>query len=544
MRDLFIRIGLLLQNYTLAQRFIFVFIGITMLSSLIAILFWANSTNYVPLYSDLSPTESNRMIEDLNKEGIPYEINSTGTSIAVPDDKVNALRLKFNRVEYSDQIDGFNVFDKSNIGMTTFMQKVNLQRALEGELTKTINQMQEVKQSRVHLVIPEKRLFEESDAGSASIVLYLEPNSYLSKKQTRGLAVLVANSVDGIEMESVSIIDAEGNVLFEEKVEEEEKLAGSNQWDVKDNVEAKLKDKVQTMLNQLLGDGNSSVQVAVDINFDQTERTSEIYDSENPSIISEERNSESGMRVDSTSYNNENAITNYELNKTVEHYVSGAAKIERITVAALVNGKYENVDNNGEIIKKYLPRDNNEKNEIAALIKQTIGFDNLRGDEVKVANLEFDRSEVEKAQLFFDELEKKESMDKWISRILMILAIMAMMFFVVNLTHSLPGPAIVELEEAEATLGLDAPEDMLALSEGGADEGEYQAEIDDESMPEIPRPEDHISTLSLEAEARLKAKDMMTDDISNFVDVHPGNAAKLIRTWLAQDKLKNINSKG
>ena len=473
MRDLFIRIGLLLQNYTLAQRFIFVFIGITMLSSLIAILFWANSTNYVPLYSDLSPTESNRMIEDLNKEGIPYEINSTGTSIAVPDDKVNALRLKFNRVEYSDQIDGFNVFDKSNIGMTTFMQKVNLQRALEGELTKTINQMQEVKQSRVHLVIPEKRLFEESDAGSASIVLYLEPNSYLSKKQTRGLAVLVANCVDGIEMESVSIIDAEGNVLFEEKVEEEEKLAGSNQWDVKDNVEAKLKDKVQTMLNQLLGDGNSSVQVAVDINFDQTERTSEIYDSENPSIISEERNSESGMRVDSTSYNNENAITNYELNKTVEHYVSGAAKIERITVAALVNGKYENVDNNGEIIKKYLPRDNNEKNEIAALIKQTIGFDNSRGDEVKVANLEFDRSEVEKAQLFFDELEKKESMDKWISRILMILAIMAMMFFVVNLTHSLPGLAIVELEEAEATLGLEAPEDMLALSEGGADEGEY-----------------------------------------------------------------------
>ena len=541
MRDLFIRIGLLLQNYTLAQRFIFVFAGITMLSSIIAILFWANSTNYVPLYSDLSPSEANRMVEELNKEGISYEINSRGTSISVSDDQVNSLRLKFNRVEYGDQIDGFNVFDKSNIGMTSFMQKVNLQRALEGELTKTINQLQEVKQSRVHLVIPEKRLFEDADAGSASIVLYLESNSYLSKKQTRGIAVLVANSVDGIEMESVSIIDAEGNVLFEEKVEEEEKLAGSNEWDVKDNVESKLKDKVQTMLDQLLGDGNSSVQVAVEINFDQTERTSEIYDSENPSIISEERNFESGMRVDSTSYNNENAITNYELNKTVEHFVSGAAKIERITVAALVNGKYENVDNEGEIIKKYLPRDNEEKNEIAALIKQTIGFDNTRGDEVKVANLEFDRSEVEKAQMFFDQMERKESMNKWISRILMILALAAMMFFVVNLTHSLPGPPTVELEEAEATLGLEAPEDMLALTGGTTEEEDY-SELDYESsMPDIPRPEDHISTLSLEAEARLKAKDMMTDDINNFVDVHPDNAAKLIRSWLAQDKFKNIN---
>jgi len=541
MRDLFIRIGLLLQNYTLAQRFVFVFAGITMLSSLIAILFWANSTNYVALYSDLSPSEANRMVEELNKEGISYETNSTGSAILVPDDQVNSLRLKFNRVEYGDQIDGFNVFDRSNIGMTSFMQKVNLQRALEGELTKTINQLQEVKQSRVHLVIPEKRLFEDADAGSASIVLYLESNSYLSKKQTRGIAVLVANSVDGIEMESVSIIDAEGNVLFEEKVEEENKLAGSNEWDVKDNVESKLKDKVQTMLDQLLGDGNSSVQVAVEINFDQTERTSEIYDSENPSIISEERNFESGVRVDSTSYNNENAITNYELNKTVEHFVSGAAKIKRITVAALVNGKYENVDNEGEIIKKYLPRDNEEKNEIAALIKQTIGFDNSRGDEVKVANLEFDRSEVEKAQIFFNKMERKESMNKWISRILMILALVAMMFFVVNLTHSLPGPPIVELEEAEATLGLEAPEDMLALSGSTTEEEDYSKLDDESSMPEIPRPEDHISTLSLEAEALLKAKDMMTDDINNFVDSQPNNAAKLIRTWLAHDKLKNIN---
>ena len=541
MRDLFIRIGLLLQNYTLAQRFIFVFVGITMLSSLIAILFWANSTNYVSLYSDLSPSEANRIVEDLNKEGISFEINSTGTSILVPDNQVNSLRLKFNRVEYSDQIDGFNVFDKSNIGMTTFMQKVNLQRALEGELTKTINQMQEVKQSRVHLVIPEKRLFEDTDAGSASIVLYLEPNSYLSKKQTRGIAVLVANSVDGIEMESVSIIDAEGNVLFEERVEKEEQLAGSNEWEVKDNVEDKLKDKVQTMLNQLLGDGNSSVQVAVEINFDQTERTSEIYDSENPSIISEERNFESGMRVDSTSYNNENAITNYELSKTVERFVSGTAKIERITVAALVNGKYENIDNDGEIIKKYLPRDNEEKNEIASLIKQTIGYNDSRGDEVKVANLEFDRSEVEKAQIFFDEMDRQEIINKWTSRILMILALVAMMFFVVNLTHSLPGPPIVELEEAEATLGLEAPEDMLALT-GGNNEEEDHSEIDNESsMPDIPRPEDHISTLSLEAEARLKAKDMMTDDINNFVDTHPDNAAKLIRTWLARDKFKNLN---
>jgi flagellar M-ring protein FliF len=539
MRDLFIKVGLLLQNYTLAQRFIFVFAGVTMLSSMIAILFWANSTDYVSLYSDMSPSEANRIVEDLKKEGIEYQINSTGTSISVPDDQVNSLRLKFNRVEYGDQIDGFNIFDKSNIGMTTFMQKVNLQRALEGELTKTINQMQEVKQSRVHLVIPEKRLFEDDESGSASIVLYLESNTYLSKKQTRGIAVLIANSVDGIEMESVSIIDAEGNVLFEENVEQENQIAGSNEWEVKESVESKMKDKVQVMLDQLLGMGNSSVQVSVKINFDQIERTSEIYDSENPSIISEERNFESGMRIDSTSYNNENSITNYELTKTIEHYTSGAAKIERITVAALVNGKYENIDNDGEIIKKYIPRNNEEKNEIAALIKQTIGFDNLRGDEVKVANLEFDNSEVEKAQMFFNEMERKETMSKWTSRILMLLALAAMMFFIVNLTHSLPGPPSVELEEAEATLGLEAPEDMLALTGGNTEEESYSELNDESSMPDIPRPEDHISTLSLEAEALLKAKDMMTDDISKFVDGHPDSAAKLIRTWLAQDKFKN-----
>ncbi|MBC8197971.1 MAG: flagellar M-ring protein FliF [Candidatus Marinimicrobia bacterium] len=541
MKDLFIKIGLLLQNYTLAQRFIFIFMGATMMSSLIALLFWANSTDYVTLYSDLSPSEANRIVEGLSKDGIEYEISSSGTTVLVPDDQVNSLRLKFNRVEYGDEIVGFNVFDKSNFGMTTFMQKVNLQRALEGELTKTINQMEEVRQSRVHLVIPEKRLFDDSQSGSASIVLYLEPNSYLSNKQTRGLAVLVSNSIDGVDMEDVSIVDAEGNVLFEEKIEENEKLAGSSEWDVKENVENKMQQKVQIMLDQLLGSGNSSVQVAVNINFDKTERTSEIFDSENPSIISEERNFEAGMRIDSTSYNNENSITNYELNKTVEHYISGSAKITRITVAALVNGKYENVDNEGEIIKKYLPRNNEEKNEIAALIKQTIGFDLNRGDEVKVANLEFDHTEVDKAQMFFTEMERKESINKWISRGLMTLALIAMMFFVVNLTHSLPGPPTVELEEAEATLGLEAPEDMLALTGATSDSDDYSELDDDSSMPDIPRPEDHISTLSLESEALLKAKDIMTDDISNFVDGHPDNAAKLIRTWLAQDLTINSN---
>ena len=243
MRDLFIRIGLLLQNYTLAQRFVFIISGVTMLSSLIALLFWSNRTDFVTLYSDLSPSEANRIVEDLNKDGIEFELSATGSSILVPDDQVNSLRLKFNRVEYGDAIDGFNVFDKSNFGMTTFMQKVNLQRALEGELTITINQMEEVKQSRVHLVIPEKHLFKDTNSGSASIVLYFEPKAYLSKKQTRGVAVLLANSVEGIEMESVSIIDAEGNVLFEEKVDDEKKLAGSSEWDVKENVESKMQEK-------------------------------------------------------------------------------------------------------------------------------------------------------------------------------------------------------------------------------------------------------------------------------------------------------------
>ena len=123
-----------------------------MLSSLIALLFWSNSTDYVPLYSDLSPSEANRIVEDLNKDGIEFELSATGSSILVPDDQVNSLRLKFNKVEYGDAIDGYNIFDKSNFGITTFMQKVNLQRALEGELTITINQMEEVKQSN-NLVI-------------------------------------------------------------------------------------------------------------------------------------------------------------------------------------------------------------------------------------------------------------------------------------------------------------------------------------------------------------------------------------------------------
>ena len=133
MKELLVRVGLLLQHYSLAQRFVIIFVGVTMVSSLIALLFWANSTNYETLYSDLSPGEANRIVEEMNKDGIEYELGASGTTILVPADKVSSLRLKFNRIDYGDVITGFDVFDKTNIGMTSFMQKVNLQRALEGE---------------------------------------------------------------------------------------------------------------------------------------------------------------------------------------------------------------------------------------------------------------------------------------------------------------------------------------------------------------------------------------------------------------------------
>ena len=246
MENFFNQISSMFNRYTLAQRSVIVTLFIGMLSAIIALVVWANRPEYELLFTDIDPTTASKMVGDLKSQKVKYRLENGGKTILIPTESVSEWRLKFTEQGYvGDMITGYEIFDNSEIGMTTFKQKLNMRRALEGELTRTINQFPGVINSRVHLALPEEKLFEKEKDGKASVVLYVPPGVILDVEQVKGISALVANSVDGINPDGVVVVDSEGILLSDSKGEQAVMGSTGNQWDLKNSVESRLQMKVQ-----------------------------------------------------------------------------------------------------------------------------------------------------------------------------------------------------------------------------------------------------------------------------------------------------------
>ena len=409
MENFFNQIALMFNRYTTAQKAVIITLSIGMVSAIIALVVWANRPEYELLYADIDPSTASQMVRDLKSEKVRYRLENGGKTILIPTESVSEWRLKFTEQGYvGDMISGYEIFDNSEIGMTTFKQKLNMRRALEGELTRTINQFPGVINCRVHLALPEERLFEKEVHGKASVVLYLTPGVIMEDDQVKGISALVANSVDGIDADAVVVVDSDGKLLSDSKGEQTVMGSTGNQWDLKHSVESRLQTKVQDILDGVLGYQNSIAKVSVNLNFEKIERTTEAFDPDKVVILSEERQTESSFGQDSAQYSKENVLTNYELNKTVEHYVSPTGGISRVTVAVLVDGTYiEEEDEEGEKQKVYQSRSDEELNQIAGLVKSAVGYMEERGDLVEVENIQFDRKAFDEDMEYFEKAETR-----------------------------------------------------------------------------------------------------------------------------------------
>jgi flagellar M-ring protein FliF len=313
---------------------------------------------------------------------------------------------------------GYSIFDQSNLGMTEFLQNLNFRRALEGELMRTIMQLSDVKAARVHIVMPKNRLFkEDKKEATASVVLKLKSSGGISKSQVAGIAHLVASSVEGLKPENISIIDYNGNLLSSEM--KSDKLAGlsSSQHEVRMNVEKYLEDKAQSMMDGLVGVGKSIVRVTAELDFQQVEKTSELFDPNSTVIRSEEKTEEiktaSEKQEETAESSDENriesSVTNYEINKTIEHIINSTGSIQRLSVAVLLDGIYKEVENDEGIIELvYESRAQENIDRIAAIVKNAIGFDPQRNDQIEVVNLPFDKTSMEYEQDKLDSIYQYE----------------------------------------------------------------------------------------------------------------------------------------
>ncbi len=541
MPPLFQQIRNFLAQFTVGQRIALFTVAIGVLSALIVLSLWANRPEYTLLYRDLSAEDANQIVTTLRDEGVPYRLTSAGTAVYVPADRVAEYRLTFAAGGLgTGSVTGFELFDEQRMGMTTFMQRVNYQRALEGELTHTINQMKEVKMCRVHLVIPEKRFFEEPGSGaSASIVLHLEPTAYIRPKQIKGIAMMVANSVPDLLEENVSIVDATGKLLTESIKESGDYPIGSRNWEIRRSVEVELQGKAQELLNDVLGRGKSRVKVSAELNFEQLERTREFYGTEDAAILSEERNNETFMGADTSRRSIEQSVTNYELDKTVEHFIASSGEVSRLTVAVLVDGRYTSEEGeDGAIVRNYQPRSEQELTQLEALIATALGIDADRGDAIEVQNMQFDR-EIELAEAA--SLRTVERSEFWknlaANAILGIALLVALFFFLkilrrtaqhISITQLLPGAIVKETmlvggTEGLATIPGGAP---LTAVPGVPVAGALEATGEMEMVTDT-----FMQKLSPEARAQLEARDRMTQEVTGFTEENPEGAAQLLRIW-------------
>jgi flagellar M-ring protein FliF len=405
-----------------AQRGVLTAATLGLVAAFVALVFWAGTPEYSVLYGKLSVDDAGKVVERLKTEAVPYRLEDGGSTVLVPADRVYDLRLLLAGEGIPQGgVVGFEIFDQSGFGMTDFAQKVNFTRALEGELTRTIRRLEGVEGARVHLVLPERRLFEaQSEPASASVVLQMASGRALTPKQIQGVVYLVASSVEGLTAERVTVVDTRGNVLYQASGEEPGLLA-ANQLDYKRNYEKEVERRVREMLERVLGSGTAVVQVAARFDFDRVDETSEVFDPEAVAVRSEERQSETssgaagpagvpgvGSNVGgapavaggaATPSSRETETVNYEVSKKVTRVQRNPGTLQRLSVAVAVDGNYRETQGGG---KEFVPRTAEELAQIRGLVEKAVGHDAQRGDAVEVTSIPFRPAEpVEAPQGFW-----------------------------------------------------------------------------------------------------------------------------------------------
>ncbi|MBN2144523.1 MAG: flagellar M-ring protein FliF [Candidatus Aureabacteria bacterium] len=381
--------------------------------------------HYVLLYASLSESTASEMVKHLEDNNIPYELKNNGKDIYVLKDRVNNVRLMLKNKGLPKEGDnlGFEIFDRKNLGVTDFVQRIQHHRALAGELERTIAKIKGVEGVRVHVVLPEETLFEQDKKeSSATVFLNLSYEGVLEGAQIKGIQQLTASSVEGLKPKNVTVVDHYGNVLSPPSEDDGDNGVLSSRINIQKSVEAYYLKKLQTLLDSVLGRNNSVVRVDALLDFDKIEETEEKFDPESAVVRSEiitsekssgasnvakgppgvESNMAPGKKSSSGSsqenQSNREVINNkYEIDKKVRHIIKAVGDVKKLTVSVFLEQKVK-LDKSGKTVldengnKTYEPRTAEEMKVFIDIVKNAIGFDEKRGDNVVIKEVPFDKT--------------------------------------------------------------------------------------------------------------------------------------------------------
>lgn len=393
------------------------------LSLIIGVWLWSRTPDYAVLFSNLDERDGGAIVTSLQQQNIPYRFSPGGTAIMIPSGMVHDVRLRMAAQGLpKGGLVGFEVMENQRLGVSQFLEQVNFQRALEGELSRTIQAIASVATARVHLAIPKQSGFLRDDQKpSASVMVNLYPGRTMEAAQVAGIVHLVASSVPQMANERVSVIDQNGNLLTHRFDPMRTAGLDAPQLSYVREVEAAYIRRIETILAPIVGSGNFRAQVAADIDFSQIEETAESF-KPNPSpdqAIRSQQTSEQLTRdpgpqgvpgalsnqppVPATApitapdaqgaagggtprNSNRSATLNYELDRNIQHIRQAPGQIRRLSVAVVVNHRTETLPN-GQTRTVALSEE--ETTRITSLVREAMGFDPARGDSLNVSNAPF-----------------------------------------------------------------------------------------------------------------------------------------------------------
>jgi flagellar M-ring protein FliF len=514
------------------------------------IIFFATRFSAPPmelLYGNLSATDSREITQQLELAGVPFTMASNGTQIMVPGERVTPLRMQIAEMGLpSGGSVGYEVFDNMDtLGSTNFMQNVNLVRALEGELARTIKSIEGVQSARVHLVMAQREMFTRETQEPTAAVYIKMRSGRLAENQVNAVQHLIAASVPKLKPSNISIVDERG-ALLSRSYENDEQMVAAQQDESRNKLERRLAQAVTAMVESSLGPGKVRTEVRAEMEFDKVVTAEEIFNPDQQvqrsSVTVTENNSSSesqpsdvtvannlpdaqlnsGQGRASTNENRTEETINYEISKQTVNRVRESGTVKRLSVAVLVDGTYTAAAAGVEGAKPtYVPLPEETLSKIDSLVKTAIGYDANRGDQIEVVNMPFtgfdDLANVpeEFSLLGFNKEEimrMAEGLGVAVVAVLVILLVVRPL--VTRAFESMPQGDEALMSEGMAQLS--GPGGVPMPGSGQEEEEDLDELIDIDKV-----------------EGRVKASSLRK--ISDIVDKHPEEALSIVRTWLYQE---------
>lgn len=500
------------QSLGATQRYMIIGTAVLLFVAIIGWSYWwGGRPDYVPLFAGMDAKDAGEVAAKLKELKIPFEIGSNGTAILVPAKDVHRVRLDLASQGLPRGYKGFEIFDNTKFGATEFQNKVQYLQALQGELTRTIEQMAEVEKARVHIVLPEDSLYKRNEKpATASIMLKLRPSAQLSREQVKGIVNLVAHSIQGLKAENVTVVDNNARVLNDQPDANQLPSTGTlTQIELTRKVQDNLQKSVQSLLEQVLGPNRSAVRVSVELNFDQRVVDRQVFEPvvDDKGIIrsSQELNesfkgssAQPGGTPGTTSnipgyvtsnngqsqYEKKEVTRNYEINELKEKVVVAPGSIRRVTVAVLVDANVNKA----------------QQESIAKAVSSAIGFNAARGDAISVETIQFSTEAADRQKREEQELAAQQTRDFYMKAGAAAVAIIAFLYII---------RAFMRRRQAEDTEVVE--------------------------IPIQPQPAHVLEAAAKELTPQERERAAQREAIAKMAKAKPDEVAQLVKAWINED---------